>query len=192
MKRTVLVYVAAGFICTSAVSAENGPGSSIPEISVKHHETEDKDGTVLATVDSFHRGTNHILDIITYKKAHGPYSVGGGWRIYRIGGEPVLLEDHKKPDGDVELRVYGKSSDLSDFEEFARHPDGSVQPVSSKELTKQKQEQKELDVGLQQVAGTIADSINTHTNVEDVIKDLKVKTEQLEKSRLNKSDENKK
>ena len=179
MKYTTLLYVLAVLVSISALAAETGSDSSIPDVTVKRHVTKDSDGTVLATTDMFYRGTNRILDVVTYEKTHGAYSVGGGWRTYRMGGAPVLIEDRKRPDGDVELRVFGKSSDLTDFEEFTRHSDGSVRPVTKEELWKLKEQTKKDEAVAQTFLGIVEHSINTHTNAADVVKDLKQKAEQL-------------
>ena len=192
MKHSNLIYVVTVLISISAVAAENGSDSSIPAVTVKHRDTKDEDGTLLASVDRFYRGTNQILEVVTYRKARGPYSEGGGWRIYRMGGEPVLIEDHKKPDGDVEVRVFGKNSDLSDFEAFTRHADGSVLPVSSEQLRKLKRQTEKTKAAVQAVGGIIENSVNTHTNAAGVINDLKQKAEELKRLQGKTSDENSK
>jgi hypothetical protein len=154
MKYTTIVGVLAALtlaalMSASAVAAENRSDVSIQGIRAEHHDIKDNDGTVLLTVDAFHRGTNSILEVFTYQKTHGAYAVGGGCRIYRMNGKPVLIEDHKKPDGDAELRVFRDSSDLSEFEDFTRRADGSVRPASSEELGKLKEQAKKDETDVQ-------------------------------------------
>jgi hypothetical protein len=140
------------------LAPETAAASTIPGTTVKHRETQDSNGTLLAVTDTYYRGTNRILRISTYKKAHGRYNVGGGWRTYYMDNQPVLVEDHKNPGGDSTLRVYGKTADLSNFEQFTRHPDGSAVPVSSDELAKLKEEDRQTEADLKAFVGILEDS----------------------------------
>ena len=143
------VLALAALVSASAVAAGGLPDVSIQGIRAEHHDIKDTDGTVLLTADAFYRGTNSILEVFTYQKAHGAYAVGGGCRIYRMNGKPVLVEDHKKPTGDVELRVFRDGSNLSEFEAFTRRADGSVVPASSEDLAKLQDQAKKDDADVQ-------------------------------------------
>lgn len=140
----------AALVYASPAPAEDRPDVSVQGIRVEHHTINDKDGTVLLTADAFYRGTNSIMEVFTYHKAHGAYAVGGGWRIYRMNGKPVLLEDHKKPGGDADLRVLGDSSSLAEFEAFTRRADGSVLPASTQALSELRKEARKEEADAQE------------------------------------------
>lgn len=105
-----------------AGDAQTNPGQApLPEIRTQHRDSI-SNGKVIASIETVYRGNDRVLDTVKYKVARGDYGIGGGFRIYRVGGKPVLFEEDYKGDGNVTVRVLGRSDDPEAFEAFNRKP----------------------------------------------------------------------
>ena len=188
MKLTLLVVCAAVSICLASGPTPKPAQAAVPELRQEHREKRDKDGQVYAAIDTVYRGKERILDTVRYTRAHGAYAAGGGWRIYRVGGQPAMLEDEKTANGKVTVRLYGKSDDLEIFEVFERGTNGSVEAVSSEELAKLKVQAAAESAAAQAIVDRIQKTVETNTTVDAAMEDLRRQAEELKRSSKEKPD----
>jgi len=172
MKLILLALLTFASTCLADDPAEKPAQVPLPEIRNEHRDMRDKDGQVFGSVETVYRGKDRLLETIRYKIARGEYAAGGWFRIYRVGGEPVLLEEDKNGDGNADIIAYGKGSNLEVFEAFKRQSNASVEPVSSEEFVKLKLQAAVASAMAEDVAGRIEKSITNHNTAEEVMDDL--------------------
>ncbi len=116
---------------TVSLCFADDPSAQIPDVRLEHIEKRDTGGEIIAYVDTDYRGKVRSMQKVRFKKKDG--SGWGMWQTFFVDGKAVMCE---QDDAD------GKSQTISFFrdgmvcEMFRRHQDGSVEPVSSAELTK--------------------------------------------------------
>ena len=188
MKLTLLVVCAAASICLASEPGLKPAQDAVPQLRKEHKEKRDVDGQVHSFIDSVFRGQERILDTVRYKRARGAYAAGGWFRIYRVGGEPVMLEEDKNADGKVTVRLYGKSDSLEVFEVFERGTNGLVEAVSSEEMAKLKAQAAIESAGAEAIVERIQKTVETNSTVEGAMEILRKQAEELRGSLKEKSD----
>lgn len=171
MKLNFLILFTSVSICVGGESDVTPAQVPPTKITTKQREVRDG-GQVIASVETVYRGKDRILDSTKYMVARGNYAAGGRFRIYRVGGKPVLLEEDYKGDGNVTIRVFGRSGSLEDFEVFKRQSNGSIEPVSSAELARLKREDREMGQFSESFARWVSDELKTNSP-EKVMSDVK-------------------
>ena len=162
--------------------------SQVPpsDITRRHREHRNADGTIRATSDVVYRGKERIITSIRYTGQGTTNAAGSGWRVYYVGNEPRILEEDKAGDGsNVIVRVYGNG--LDDFEAFHRRAGGQLEPVTGAKLAEMKREQGQIEAGVNAIGAMIKNAVDTHTNVDEAMDSIKKTATELRK----KLDENK-
>lgn len=172
MKYVLSILTAATAVCLADGRAEQTPSTRLPEIRKVHREHRDTNGEVSAYTDTFYRGEERILIQATYTK---PTKSGiKMWREFVVGRTTVTKEmDY----GDDKPRLILVYRDGALYEAFRRRADGSVEPMSSDELSKAKAEMQEFMAGFEAVMERVAERLQTNS-VEKVVQDLKSEVEQ--------------
>ena len=137
-KYSLLLLTVSASLCLSGPGDEaaKAPTSAIRK---EREEKRDKDGKVVAYIETVYRGNERVLStvMITKKTKYGIRVV----RAYYSGGKEVFDEIEYDDGRPQTIRLY-KDDALCDM--FKRQPDGSVEPVSHDELAKLKAQQQEL------------------------------------------------
>jgi hypothetical protein len=116
---------AAILFCASVAYADD------TNITRKVFEKKDKDGKVVSSYETIYRGKARVMLVIRRPNKDGVMIVTA--RSYLAGGELVLTESDEDHDGTLEtLACYSPAK--NEMEVFIRQPDGSVKPVSAKNL----------------------------------------------------------
>jgi hypothetical protein len=173
MKQVLTFLVAATAVCCAGCRpADQGAQPELSQISKKHREHRDTNGEVDGFTDTFYRGKERILIQAIYTK---PTESGiRMWQEYVLDRKLVVKEmDY----GDRKPPVVLLYRDNALYEAFRRHADGSVEPISSDELTKAKAELREFMAGFESAMERVRESSETNS-VEKVIQDLKTEVEQ--------------
>lgn len=179
MKRAFIAFLAFLSVCLAVEPTEKSSQAPPPEIRKEHKEYRDKDGQLTATIEKTFRGKDCILRTVVHKTKDGRFAVGGCQRIYSVGGKLVLFENDFDGDGIIdEITVCRESADC---EIFRRHPDGSIEPVSSEELAQQKFEGAIAGAIFEGAMSRVLTNLQTHT-VDEVMDDLKKQAEELDKA----------
>ena len=139
MKYSLLVLAVTASLCLAGNQSDKSTNGSASELRREHEDKRDKDGQVVACIDTVYRGKERILSTVTITK-RSKYGVRVV-RAYYAGGKEVF-DELEYDDGRPQMIRLFKDDMLSD--EFKRKPDGSVEPVGSKELAKIQAEQREL------------------------------------------------
>src|ERR1035441_9288143 len=106
MKLTISTFVLVALFvlgCKSPTSSQRQP---IPDVRTEHRDETDKNGAIVASVETVYRGKVRVLDTVRYSVARGDYASGGWFRIYRVNGKPMLFEEDKNGNGTTERRLY--------------------------------------------------------------------------------------
>jgi hypothetical protein len=139
MKYSLLILAVAASLCLAGNLSDESINGHASELKREHEDKRDKDGQVVAHIDTVYRGKERILSTITLTKK-SKYGLRVA-RAYYAGGKEVLDEleyDNGRPQT---IRLF-KDDVL--YEEFQRRPDGSVEPVSGEELARIQAEQRGL------------------------------------------------
>jgi len=139
MKRLFVFAISAFSICATVASTNQNSAAESLEIRKEREEKRDQHGKVTAQIDKVFRGNEMILNTVTLLETnkYGLHIMRG----YRVDGKEVLTErlyDNGKPDL---IAIY--KGDLL-YEQFARKPDGTLEPMPSSELAELKKNQAEL------------------------------------------------
>ncbi len=109
----------------------------VPDATLRTEIKEyDKPGVGKVKVETTYRGKERILEVMSFPKATS--------RFYYLHGKQMFIESDDNGDGFYEnLMVPGDS--MSDFEQFIRKKDGTVEPISKEKYLELKK--KITDIG---------------------------------------------
>jgi hypothetical protein len=167
MRYSLLFLVAAASLCLA-----DGPPPQIPAVRTEHVEKRNGNGDIIAYVDTAYRGKERSLQRVRFKKKDG--TGWGMWQTYYVGGKAVMQE---QDEGGGKSQTISFLNDGTVCEMFRRHQDGSVEPVSSVELTKFVADQQQFTGHMGKVLDKISERLQTNSP-EQVMQDLKTAVQQ--------------
>ena len=131
--------------CLSALGADITTTNIVDDITTKVSEQTGADGKPVVRIETICRGKLKVLQIVSRKNKHGELATVS--RAYFVNGKLEMVESDNNRDGVLEsVAVFSPKN--GDFEMFRRQPDGTVRPLSTKELTTIKQKKELADDAL--------------------------------------------
>ena len=175
----IVAFLVVATTCLADGSKQEPDPLPMSGITKTYKEMRVSDGKIYATTETVYRGKERILYTIKYT-GHRPQDVpGSGWRIYYVYNRAVMFETDKQGDGSNIIVTVG--ADLEKFEEFIRHVDGTVEPVSDEDLAESRQERDREVASMELMVDIIKESMDSHTNVVDTLEDIRKKADVLKK-----------
>ncbi len=144
------------------------------DITTKVNERRNADGTVQSRIETTSRGKTPILRVLQSIKG----GVTSTTRIYRVGGDTVMMESDEDGDGLFETMVVYHPA-KTDMEVFTRQRDGSVKPVSTQTL----EAHKKQEVAWTEFWEKEFDKNTDPDNLGDRIREMQQKLRDLEKEK---------
>jgi hypothetical protein len=144
MKTVVLLIL----LCISAYGEDSLTTNVVGDITTKISERTDKNGKPRLHIETSYRGKKRILQVMIRADTQGKMTLAS--RAYCAGGKTAMVEADDDGDGTFEhIEVLLPGTD--DFEMFTRQPDGSVKPVSTKEIELTKKEEAVVDKSIERL-----------------------------------------
>ena len=175
----VLTGVFVTAICFADDTTNTNETVQLPELHKEHHEWLGPEGTTRYR-DDIYRGKEQILRTVKFQN-----ETTKTWetlQYFYIGGKAVMFENY---DGDGKSQTITLIKDDQTYDKFQRQQDGSLEPLSSKELAKLKVGEQKFINEAKKFTDVLATEIATNStgNATQMVKEAvqEFKQEQLDK-----------
>jgi hypothetical protein len=171
IQRIAVLLVGSSLLGACATTGQER-GEEPSGLTCERKEFRDAESNLTATANTYRRDGERILVSVRYT-GHRPRDLrNSGWNTFYMHNRPVMIETDKTGDWtNVTVRVFG--TDLDDFEEFTRHADGTVAPVTAGELAELRAEQAQLNRELSVMTAIIKAAIDSNTNDVEAMEDIR-------------------